>query len=236
MDKFLKPEQLKELALMTAEQLEIKYPAIIEKDYYVTYLISSLSNIENEYFKLVFCGGTCLAKAHKLVKRMSEDIDFKIVLKNTGEDVIKIDALFPQVTMSCISVEETAIEKWVGLTRRILAIERDYHADDETLIRHVYDLNSIKQTEKIQEDFFTLANTIIKTDAQQFKTQHPEYFDNPSAEINQSLSLLKNKPLWKNRYQNFIETMVYEREAVPDYNRAIESIESISKRVIQQLS
>ena len=85
MNKLLKPEQLKELALMTAERLEIKYPAIIEKDYYVTYLISSLSNIENEYFKLVFCGGTCLAKAHKLVKRMSEDIDFKIVLKNTGE-------------------------------------------------------------------------------------------------------------------------------------------------------
>lgn len=133
-------------------------------------------------------------------------------------------------------IEETAIEKWVGLTRRIIAIERNYHADDDTLIRHVYDLNSIKQAEKIQEAFFTLANTIVKTDAQQFKTQHPEYFDNPSAEINQSLSLLKNKPLWKNRYQNFIETMVYERDTVPNYDRAIESLEGISERVIQQLS
>jgi hypothetical protein len=26
--------------------------------------------LENENFRLVFCGGTCLAKAHKLVKRM----------------------------------------------------------------------------------------------------------------------------------------------------------------------
>jgi hypothetical protein len=76
------------------------------------------------------------------------------------EDVIKIDALFPQVMMSCISVEETAIEKWVGLTRRIIAIERNYHADDDTLIRHVYDLNSISQAEKIKGDFFALANTI----------------------------------------------------------------------------
>ncbi|WP_184335218.1 nucleotidyl transferase AbiEii/AbiGii toxin family protein [Povalibacter uvarum] len=30
-------------------------------------------------FQLVFSGGTCLARAHKLISRMSEDIDFKIV-------------------------------------------------------------------------------------------------------------------------------------------------------------
>lgn len=30
-------------------------------------------------FTLVFGGGTCLARAHKLTQRMSEDIDFKIV-------------------------------------------------------------------------------------------------------------------------------------------------------------
>lgn len=35
----------------------------------------------------------------------------------------------------CISVDETVIEKWVGLTRRITAIARAYHPDDETLIR-----------------------------------------------------------------------------------------------------
>jgi hypothetical protein len=31
-------------------------------------------------FRLVFAGGTCLARAYKLVQRMSEDVDFKIVL------------------------------------------------------------------------------------------------------------------------------------------------------------
>jgi predicted nucleotidyltransferase component of viral defense system len=30
-------------------------------------------------FKLVFAGGTCLARAHKLVYRMSEDVDFKVI-------------------------------------------------------------------------------------------------------------------------------------------------------------
>jgi hypothetical protein len=31
--------------------------SVIEKDYYVTQVIQSLSSIENEYFRLVFCGG-----------------------------------------------------------------------------------------------------------------------------------------------------------------------------------
>ena len=61
----------------TANALDLP-ESVIEKDYYVTQVIQTLSSIENEYFRLVFCGGTCLAKAHKVVQRMSEDVDFKI--------------------------------------------------------------------------------------------------------------------------------------------------------------
>jgi len=57
--------------------------AVIEKDYYITQVIHALSNLENETFRLVFCGGTCLAKAYKLIQRMSEDIDFKVQRKTT---------------------------------------------------------------------------------------------------------------------------------------------------------
>jgi len=64
----------------TATVLELA-STVIEKDYYVTQVVHALSDIENEYFRLVFCGGTCLAKAHKIVSRMSEDVDFKIQVK-----------------------------------------------------------------------------------------------------------------------------------------------------------
>lgn len=60
----------------TAIVLELK-PAIIEKDYYVTQVLNVLSTIQDEHSTLVFAGGTALAKAHHLVKRMSEDVDFK---------------------------------------------------------------------------------------------------------------------------------------------------------------
>ena len=54
---------------------------VVEKDYYVTQIVHTLSEVENEYFRLIFSGGTCLAKAHKIIKRMSEDVDFKIQYK-----------------------------------------------------------------------------------------------------------------------------------------------------------
>ena len=69
--------------LVEATRLKIDLlEAVIEKDYYVTYVINALSNLENDHFRLIFAGGTCLAKAHRLVKRMSEDVDFKIQIKN----------------------------------------------------------------------------------------------------------------------------------------------------------
>src|SRR5579864_5645843 len=58
---------------------------VVEKDYYVTQVIHALSDLENEYFRLIFAGGTCLAKGHKIVKRMSEDVDFKIQFTNTDK-------------------------------------------------------------------------------------------------------------------------------------------------------
>lgn len=52
MDERLNQVQLKELVSITSEKLGIRYPAIIEKDYYVTHIIHALSDVENEYFRL----------------------------------------------------------------------------------------------------------------------------------------------------------------------------------------
>jgi predicted nucleotidyltransferase component of viral defense system len=80
--------QLLELITATSEQLDLE-DSVIEKDYFVTQVIHALSKIENEYFRLLFCGGTCLSKAHKIVNRMSEDVDFKIQLKKIDANLSK---------------------------------------------------------------------------------------------------------------------------------------------------
>ncbi len=56
---------------------------VIEKDLYVTQAISIVSNITHELYDLVFQGGTSLAKAHRIIERMSEDCDFRIRFKDS---------------------------------------------------------------------------------------------------------------------------------------------------------
>lgn len=306
----LNKKELGEIIEATRQHINLR-EAVIEKDYYVTQVIHKLSDIENEYFRLIFCGGTCLAKAHKLVQRMSEDVDFKIQLKvdetfsksrlkkelkefreqirstliipdlSVTNDTTRNEGRYQQITLEypylfpigstlrpnikaeftyanillsidslqvktiiedaltelnlftspqtkCISIDETAIEKWVGLTRRIIAIERGYEEDDKTLIRHVYDLNAIIQANKINSNFIELAKTVMASDGKQFKNQHPEYMEDPTSEIKQSLKLLRNKSLWKKRYEEFIEAMVYDNTNIPSYDQAIDTLEKIN--------
>lgn len=317
--KPLSHEQLKELVLVAAENLNIRYPTILEKDYYVSRIIHALSDVENEYFRLIFAGGTCLAKAHKIVKRMSEDIDFKIQVKNAGgvlsnsrmlkklkefraqimsvlslpdlsvsniavrnegkysraelsypalftandtlrpnllleftvsdirlsteflsinsiiSDVLKIDLASCSSGINCVSLNETAIEKWVGLTRRIAAIDRKYHYDDPTLVRHIYDLNAINQKDKLDFTFFDLAKKVVLYDAVQFKNRYPEYLEDPSAEIQRSLEILKNSNIWRKRYQDFIDSMVYDKSTTIEYDYALVTLDRMSEQIIKTL-
>jgi predicted nucleotidyltransferase component of viral defense system len=53
--------------------------AFIEKDWFVTQVIKILAGSTYQDFSIVFTGGTCLSKAHKLIERFSEDIDFRVL-------------------------------------------------------------------------------------------------------------------------------------------------------------
>lgn len=55
-------------------------PGIFEKDLLITEVLRTAVAVDSDGIQLVFCGGTCLSKAHGLIERMSEDIDFKLVL------------------------------------------------------------------------------------------------------------------------------------------------------------
>ena len=66
----------------TADYFKIN-GVLVEKDYWVTYVLKNLSNSKLKD-KAVFKGGTSLSKAHKLINRFSEDIDLAVIL--TGEE------------------------------------------------------------------------------------------------------------------------------------------------------
>ena len=53
--------------------------AIFEKDLLITRVLGLLNTFNWDQFSIVFCGGTSLSKGHKLIQRMSEDVDFRIL-------------------------------------------------------------------------------------------------------------------------------------------------------------
>ena len=67
------PAIIEEIALL--KQID---EALVEKDWWVTQVIHLMADISHEGFPLFFTGGTALAKAHHLIQRFSEDIDFRV--------------------------------------------------------------------------------------------------------------------------------------------------------------
>jgi predicted nucleotidyltransferase component of viral defense system len=58
--------------------------SFIEKDWYGMRIISALTTVEASGMRLVFSGGTSLSKGFGLIQRFSEDLDFKVILPETG--------------------------------------------------------------------------------------------------------------------------------------------------------
>lgn len=52
----------------------------LEKDLHLSAILERLRSSRSELPEIVLCGGTSLVKGHKLISRMSEDMDFKVVV------------------------------------------------------------------------------------------------------------------------------------------------------------
>lgn len=301
-------ELLEDLIGVTAEKLGLAESSVVEKDLYVTKALEILSKIDNPHLRLIFQGGTCLAKAYHLIQRMSEDCDFRIVRKNQqngGSDkqrlylrefrkqivaalqdngfiidqpslkvhnegqFIEISARYPTIfpitqtlkphlaleffvnklrtppepkvittmirhtlgkqvnhpefIIDTMSVMENAAEKLVALTRRVSATQYKNSDYDYNLIRHLYDLYIINSHQLLTPDFSRLVIDIIKHDSEKFKSQHPQYYQNPAREIKLALKILKNDTKWQVYWDEFMQTMVFKSSPLPNYKTALDS-------------
>jgi predicted nucleotidyltransferase component of viral defense system len=60
-------------------QFGLPDPALVEKDWFVAKALAAITAADKGPFQLVFQGGTALSRAHRVIERMSEDVDIKIV-------------------------------------------------------------------------------------------------------------------------------------------------------------
>lgn len=106
--------------------------AFVEKDWYVTQLIGQIASFTYDDVQMVFTGGTALSKAHKLLKRFSEDIDFRIIYPSlNGKSLSQQKALLSKLKNAVFA----AITKYFPLNpdkviarngNRFFAFELDY--------------------------------------------------------------------------------------------------------------
>jgi hypothetical protein len=255
----------------------------------------------------VFGGGTALSRAHRLVKRMSEDIDLRIVgAKPPGRGALrrlrdaiteallsagfKFDpedpayrksrnesrytiyrlpyepaaagegALRPTIqietavwplrraavdlpvisfvaealqqppevpSMACVSILETAADKFVGLTRRAGAELVGLDEPDPTLVRHLHDLHALREHYDPAE-VAALAREVMVADAEAYGNQSPAYRENPLRETLRAVEGFAADPSYAQRYEEFQRLMVYGRGV--EYLACVGTLRELCKR------
>ena len=106
---------------LTTSQKTGKSFAVIEKDYWVCYLIDYLFTKSDFKDLLIFKGGTSLSKGFELINRMSEDIDLILNWKALGEEY-NLDAIENDDSLSKTKLDK--IKKEITLkTNRYLKDE-----------------------------------------------------------------------------------------------------------------
>lgn len=78
--KTITTQEHNQIVAIIGEGLTTLAEAVLEKDLLLTQLLHTIASVDSNGIGLVFCGGTCLSKAHCLIERMSEDVDFKLVV------------------------------------------------------------------------------------------------------------------------------------------------------------
>lgn len=112
---------------LAARQLRMDV-AFMEKDWLVTQVIGAIAEVRQEGFEVVFSGGTALSKAHRLLQRFSEDIDFRVLaapqLRNRKSLSGFKNAVVQGLRSSGFAIEDGHVR--ARDENRFFAIELDY--------------------------------------------------------------------------------------------------------------
>lgn len=119
-----------------------------------------------------------------------------------------------KLSISCISVAETAAEKVLSLLRRC-AYKWDGHQTkgdiDPALVRHIYDVSRIaEQAAGSLPDARSIFEQLVLSDRDEFKGQNPEFDENPIGVLKRTLTAAKTNEELKQRYSQRLMPLVYD--------------------------
>lgn len=295
--------------LEVQEYFGLPSAALVEKDFHVVQALAAIIAIDTTPFRLVFGGGTALSRAHRIIRRMSEDIDLRIVSDREptrpdlrrlreavteallaagfrfdpnnsahresrnesrytiyrlpydpllrGEGMLRPEILIeisvwplrvpasdlpvssfvaeafrrpPEIaTIACVSIVETAADKFVALTRRVGAeLANTDRVRGDTLVRHIYDLH-VARDHYDPTEVASLLHAIMLADAEAYGNQFAAYRQNPMAETLHAIEGLQNDATYSQRYEEFQRDMVYGDRA--DYAACTATLREIAEHL-----
>ncbi|WP_392537588.1 nucleotidyl transferase AbiEii/AbiGii toxin family protein [Legionella sp. 227] len=144
---------------------------------------------------------------------------------------LKLPPEIPQC--HCATIEVTASEKLVALLRRTADYERSpSRKEDETLVRHIYDLHLINQSNADKDKISKLVKEVIEIDIKEFGNQHPQFRDDPYKELLYGFERIQEQQKFKVRYQNFIGPLVYNKNPA-SWEESMKSLNEIVMSLIK---
>nr|WP_122035113.1 nucleotidyl transferase AbiEii/AbiGii toxin family protein [Aliivibrio sp. EL58] len=135
--------------------------------------------------------------------------------------------------ISCISIDSTLVEKVLSMLRRTMSVKRDpKRKDDETLVRHIYDVHCISVEHEIDMDVLKpMFNVVLEEDKRRYGNQHQEFVDDPKNELMLGLVELETNVEFRNRFDAFVAPMVYSAEPY-DFDTCFTSFKGISEQLL----
>ena len=134
MYEFVKLERKERSQAFRIASERLGYPAyVIEKDFWVTYILDTLFNRINHKHRILFKGGTSLSKCYKLIDRFSEDIDLSLHMADLGFDGDKAPHIVAEKESKSAakrSVENLKVAGEVFLENTILVLLKDKIIED----------------------------------------------------------------------------------------------------------
>ena len=188
---------------------------------------------ENKYQQFLIKYPKDHDRSNALRAHLQLDLTESILLEDPVE--LSLSSLYASVlkepneiqNIACVTINSTASEKFVSLLRRTASHARNRsRADDETLIRHVYDLHLIYESMQSPASLKSMVQRVIEIDQEQFGNQHEEFMRDANNELRYGLSLLIEQPHHQDRYNKFIGPLVYHRSPA-QWSEAISSIETL---------
>jgi len=134
MYEFVKLERKERSQAFRIASEKLGYPAyVIEKDFWVTYILDTLFNRINHKHRILFKGGTSLSKCYKLIDRFSEDIDLSLHMADLGFEGDKAPHIVAEKESKSAakrSVENLKVAGEVFLENTILVLLKDKIIED----------------------------------------------------------------------------------------------------------